>query len=103
MQTRPLTLAVLARWVRLWRSQHPLLHLHLCACLLICAGATHAQPTTQPTPRMGYLDNGQIRIGVDLNLGGAITWISKSTDTTNLVNNFDLGRQIQMSFYSGPI
>ena len=75
----------------------------ICAFVLILAGSMQGQPTTQPAPRMGYLDNGQIRIGVDLNLGGAITWLSKSGDTTNLVNSFDWGRQIQMSFYSGPV
>ncbi|MFA7003533.1 MAG: hypothetical protein WC429_05800 [Verrucomicrobiia bacterium] len=54
--------------------------------------------------RMSYLDNGVIRIGVDLNLGGAITWLSASgSGATNLVNSFDWGRQIQMSHYSGPV
>lgn len=53
--------------------------------------------------QMRYLDNGVIRVGIDLDLGGAITWLSKSGDSLNLVNNWDWGRQIQMSFYSGPV
>jgi hypothetical protein len=52
---------------------------------------------------MGYLDNGHIRLGVNLDMGGAITLLSKSKTDANLVNSWDLGRQIQMSFYSGPV
>jgi hypothetical protein len=53
--------------------------------------------------RMSYLDNGVIRLGVNLDLGGAITYLSASNSKTNLVNSFDWGRQIQMSHYSGPV
>lgn len=52
--------------------------------------------------RVSYLDNGVLRLGVNLDLGGAITWLSKSGSDTNLINSHDWGRQIQMSFYSGP-
>jgi hypothetical protein len=62
-----------------------------------------AAPSTQPLSGISYLDNGSIRLGVDLDLGGAITWLSTSADNANLVNSWDLGREIQMSFYSGPI
>jgi len=51
---------------------------------------------------LGFLDNGKIRLGVDLNLGGAITYLSKSDSDVNVVNSADWGRQIQMSHYSGP-
>lgn len=54
-------------------------------------------------PRMSYLDNGTIRVGVDLNLGGAITYLSPSKEDRNIVNSWDWGRQIQMSHYSGPV
>ena len=53
--------------------------------------------------KMNYLDNGVIRLGVDLNMGGAITYLSRSGTEQNLVNSFDCGRQIQMSYYSGPV
>lgn len=49
-----------------------------------------------------YLDNGTVRIGVDLGKGGSITYLSKSGTSDNLINNYDLGRQIQQSYYSGP-
>lgn len=51
---------------------------------------------------MRYIDNGQVRLGVDLNRGGAITYLSR-TGGPNIVNDYDLGRQIQMSYYSGPV
>ena len=51
----------------------------------------------------GFLDNGAIRLGVNLDLGGAITWLSESKSDDNVVNSWDYGRQIQMSYYSGPV
>ena len=53
--------------------------------------------------RMEWLDNGVIRLGVDLDLGGAITFLSCSQSRENIINNWDWGRQVQMSFYSGPV
>lgn len=50
---------------------------------------------------MGYLDNGQIRLGVNLELGGAITFLAPAGGE-NLINSYDFGRQIQMSHYCGP-
>lgn len=52
---------------------------------------------------MTWLDNGTIRLGADLTLGGAITWLSKSGEARNVINSYDWGRQVQMSYYSGPI
>ena len=49
-----------------------------------------------------FLDNGRIRLGVDLGKGGSIVYLAKSGGP-NLINSADLGRQIQMSFYSGPV
>ena len=39
---------------------------------------------------------------VDLALGGAVTFISSKDHPGNIINSADLGRQIQMSHYSGP-
>lgn len=52
--------------------------------------------------RVSFIDNGQIRVGVDLSIGGAITHVSDLARGQNLINSADWGRQIQMSFYSGP-
>ena len=51
---------------------------------------------------MSYLDNGKIKVGIDLKLGGAITFLARDSGE-NIINNFDYGRQVQMSFYSGPV
>ncbi|MFC1634521.1 hypothetical protein ACFL5Z_06725 [Planctomycetota bacterium] len=51
---------------------------------------------------MSYIDNGVIKIGINLDIGGAITYLSPSDSEENAINSHDWGRQIQMSFYSGP-
>jgi len=64
-----------------------------------------AAETGQPAPpaeNISYLDNGVIRLGVDLRLGGSITYLAESRNKVNMINSHDWGRQIQMSFYSGP-
>ena len=55
-----------------------------------------------PAINHSFLDNGIVKIGADLGKGGAITYLSQSGTTNNIINNYDLGRQIQQSFYSGP-
>lgn len=59
-------------------------------------------PGRSMAERMSYLDNGTIRIGVNLDIGGTITHLSRSGNGENLINSHDLGRQIQQSYYSGP-
>ncbi|MEM0967789.1 MAG: hypothetical protein AAGJ31_00435 [Verrucomicrobiota bacterium] len=51
---------------------------------------------------MSFLENDEVRVGVDLNRGGAIVYLSRD-DGENLINNYDLGRQVQLSVFSGPI
>lgn len=65
----------------------------LVSCVIGCSGAD----------RLDYLDNGTLKIGINLDLGGSITYLSKSGTTENLVNSWDWGRQIQQSYYSGPV
>jgi arylsulfatase A-like enzyme len=50
-----------------------------------------------------YLDNGQVRLGVDLEHGGTICFLSSGSDSEkdNMVNIHDLGRYIQQSYYAG--
>ena len=48
-----------------------------------------------------YLDNGVIKVMLDLTRGGAIKYISKSGDNRPLVNIHDEGRYIQQSYYAG--
>src|SRR5262245_39439177 len=51
---------------------------------------------------MSYLDNGVIRVGVDLDMGGVISYLSRSSDPRNVINVHDFGREVQQSYYSGP-
>ena len=55
-----------------------------------------------PFSGVSYLDNSVVKVGVDLTKGGSITYLSKSGTTDNVINNHDLGRQVQQSYYSGP-
>jgi arylsulfatase A-like enzyme len=45
-----------------------------------------------------FIDNGQIRLGVNTNWGAGIAWFSNSRGP-NLVNHHDTGRLIQQSYY----
>ncbi|MBA3939041.1 MAG: hypothetical protein H0X38_16465 [Planctomycetes bacterium] len=76
----------------------PSLPLVTIVCLLACA-ASAAEPLPE---RMTFLDNGTLRIGMDLNRGGAVTFLEAAARPGNLINSYDYGRQIQMSVYSGP-
>ncbi len=81
---------------RLWRAAVVVVGI---VCLPV---RTTWAATSLPAPKMSYLDNGEVRIGMDLALGGAVTFISGKGHPGNIINSADLGRQIQMSHYSGP-
>lgn len=51
-----------------------------------------------------YLETGRLRLGVDTSLGGAVTFLEdRKAGGGNMINSHDWGRQIQMSYYSGPV
>lgn len=51
-----------------------------------------------------YLENGRLKLGINLNAGGAVTYLEdKVNHSGNMINSSDWGRQIQQSYYSGPI
>ena len=55
--------------------------------------------TQHRPPKMSYIRNKEIRLGVDLNMGGSITYLAPvSYQSKNVVNSADLGRQIQLSY-----
>ena len=65
------------------------------ACMIVAFTAGNTQAA------VSYLDNGTIRLGIDLDKGGSITYLgSKTGNTLNLINSHDLGREIQQSYYS---
>ena len=53
---------------------------------------------------MRYLKNDRVTLGIDLSIGGAVTWLSdEANGGGNMINSSDWGRQIQLSYYSGPV
>lgn len=54
-------------------------------------------------PRLEFLENEFVRLGVDLAIGGSIVHLSGAESKTNLVNSHDWGRQVQMSHYAAPV
>jgi hypothetical protein len=74
----------------------------LCLVLILAVHCALGAETPPSAPRMTFLDNGEVRIGMDLDLGGAVTFLSSKDHPDNIINSADLGRQIQMSHYSGP-
>ena len=78
------------------------------AAILVSLCALPHQSTAQESfksspEKIRYIDNGVIKVGINLDLGGAITYVAKSKGSPNLINSFDWGRQIQLSHYSGPV
>ena len=56
-------------------------------------------------PEMRYLENDRLRLGIDLSIGGAVTFLADKAHggpELNMINSVDWGRQIQLSYYSGP-
>lgn len=71
--------------------------------LVFVAASVLAWPLRAQNFAEASLDNGVIKIGVNTNnYGGSITYLSLSGSTNNLINNYDLGRQVQQSYFAGP-
>ena len=75
----------------------------LASAAIFVAALSPALAAAAEAETMSWLDNGQIRLGVNLSIGGAITYLAESKTKVNMINSFDWGRQVQMSFYSGPV
>ena len=73
------------------------------SAFLFAAAMVQANDSPRLPARLSVIDNGVIRIGVDLNRGGSITYIADSEKRINVVNAYDFGREIQQSYFSGPI
>ena len=63
-----------------------------------------ALPFLASAARIEMVENARVKVGVDLDAGGAIMHVEdKLLKTGNMINSFDRGRQIQQSYYSGPV
>ena len=74
-----------------WGQREPLFAL-LTLLLLLSPALLAAEHWT-------YLDNGHVRLGVNMDAGGSIGWFSKAHSPENLLNAFDHGRYVQQSYY----
>src|SRR6266540_399424 len=61
-------------------------------------GETACAADSRSTNDFLFIDNGQLRLGVNRAWGAGIAWLSES-DGRNLVNHWDHGRLIQQSYY----
>lgn len=52
-------------------------------------------------PEFLQVDNGVIKVKVDLTRGGAISYLSNSGSINSLINIYDEGRYVQQSYYAG--
>jgi hypothetical protein len=90
--------------VQFWRGKTETvkilkLYIPILMVFLIITITCTIQPASSQTRLM---DNGIIRIGIDLNSGGAISYLVEMGSFDSAVNVYDLGRYIQQSYYSGP-
>ena len=66
-------------------------------------GFVFASSITQAPAATSSLDNGTVRITVDLDQGGGIVAFHPTGQTNNsVINTYDRGRNCQQSYYSGP-
>jgi hypothetical protein len=61
-----------------------------------------APALTQAAERWVYIDNGHVRLGVNLTAGACVGWFSHSHSSDNLLNAYDVGRYLQQSYYGDP-
>lgn len=75
---------------------------HSITTWMVLASVGLAEPVLEAAFRQKFLENGKIRIGVDLSSGGSIFWFSELPANRNLMNHADRGRFIQQSYYGKP-
>ena len=57
---------------------------------------------SQSAPQFSTISNGTITVGVDVNGGGSIGYLSPAGTNGNILNIHDFGRYVGQSYYSGP-
>jgi hypothetical protein len=66
-------------------------------------GVSNSVEISEPSPLAAAslltLDNGVIKVGVDTTFGGAITYLSQSGSTTNLINDSNTGALVRRQEY----
>jgi hypothetical protein len=73
----------------------------IAVCVVLLAGCSADASARGGSSFSTALDNGTIKVGIDLNAGGSISYLSQSGSSYNLVNHHDKGRYVQQSYYAG--
>ena len=77
-----------------------MIRLHHCIICLSLIVADCAAQEASSKPEWRWLQNAQIKIGVDLNAGACIGWLSTAAQPErNLLDTYDRGRYVQQSYY----
>ncbi|MCF8104305.1 MAG: hypothetical protein K9K64_02370 [Desulfohalobiaceae bacterium] len=72
-------------------------------CFFLLPTLAAAKQQSKAIPERIALDNGVIELHLGTGKhGGSLTYLGRSGTDKNLINNHDLGRQIQQSYYAGP-
>ncbi|PQA58172.1 hypothetical protein [Siphonobacter curvatus] len=66
-------------------------------------GGGNPNPPVIKPASMVYLTSESMKVGFSMDYGGAITYLSPANSSTSIINNFDLGRQLQYAYYSYPL
>lgn len=66
-------------------------------------GVGNPNPPVIKPASMVYLTSESMKVGFSMDYGGSITYLSPANSSVNMVNNFDLGRQLQYAYYSFPL
>jgi len=74
----------------------------LAAALLLACLAPLQGADPEVASKVEFLENGKVKIGVDMSSGGSVFWFSELPDGPNLLNHADRGRFIQQSYYGAP-
>uniref|UniRef100_A0A383VH10 Pherophorin domain-containing protein n=1 Tax=Tetradesmus obliquus TaxID=3088 RepID=A0A383VH10_TETOB len=69
-------------------------------------GSAYTGPDSQVTRKLTFISNSRIKLGLDMDRAGAISWLSSPVAPgfwrdRNLINVWDQGRLLQQSFYGG--
>lgn len=90
-----------------WQAQNPGIVSKLQEQAAAAGGSNPSPVSSTPLPSKPedtqFLDNGILRLGINKGAGGVITYLADKQRNQNVVNNYDLGRQIQMSLYGSPV
>lgn len=76
----------------------------ICCLFIACSAHTQKNDTVKGEQQNNfyYIDNGIVRLGVDLERGGSVFYFAESASKRNVLNHADEGRFIQQSYYGEP-